>query len=468
MKTFNTTEELLKIARKMVLKNAVSVCEEVRVKCFFDELKYRQKRKVKKKSTNHYQDWLYYISYDGRLARVINTDKTPRGMRLLKNKTIEEDMWGLLHAKEEISFGQYVKTRPLLKELDPYDKWHEGVKEEIAKYLDGGLECTMTIDGNFEIAYEPDYDDDFCIDGDLVTGRSCMSGMGEYAQEFYGGIRGCSVVRFENKEGEQVGRCIMYEYNGVRHFIRIYAYRDYARCALRLLRKEMKEGDLFGRTEAIPNMCLSTDWGNETHTMYLDGCYYGVNVNEMTVVNERDRHRDLDFKTTGNEEFCEYLADCGWRQCEGCGEFREDDGVYIDDYWYCCEDCAQSAGCVECANCGHWHSSDEDGYYARNGDWFCDEDCLESGGYRLCNECGEVVDEDDAINIDGYYYCNEDCARADGWEQCSKCDEWFKHYNLHKNEEGDFLCEDCAEEEDYELVYVKKKEQEQQKEVKND
>lgn len=470
MKTFNTTAELLKLAREQVLKNGVSVCDEVAVKCFFDELKYRQKRKVKKKSTNHYQDWLYYISYDGRLARVINTAKNPQGARLLKNKTIEADGWGLLRANEEISYGQYVKTRPLIKELDPGEKWSEYVCENIAKYLDGGLECTMIIDRDFESAYEPDYDDNFCLDGDLVTGQSCMSGMGEYAQEFYGGIHGCKVVRFENSEGEQVGRCIMYEYNGVRHFIRIYAYRDYARCALRLLRKEMKEGDLFGREFAIPDMCLSTDWDTSTHTMYLDGNRYGVNISDMSVVNTRDRGYDFDFKTTANEEISEYLEDAGWEQCESCGEWFDTDScdaVEVDGYHYCCEECAGNDGCVECAQCGDWHRNDEDGYYTPDGDWCCCRDCLESRGYTTCQECGEVISYETSFEIDGYHYCDEDCARADGWEQCSKCEEWFKQHELHETTDGDLLCEDCASVEGYKLVYVKQ-EQEQQKEVNND
>jgi hypothetical protein len=466
-KTMNTTDELLKIAREVVLKNAIDVSEEVKVRCFFDELKYRQKRKVKKTSTNHYQDWLYYIAYDGRLARVINTAKNPQGMRLLKQKTIEKDGYGLLRADEEITIGQYVKTRPLLKELDPYDKWDYDVKEEIARYLDGGHECTMIIDRNFEIAYEPDYDDDFCIDGDLVTGQSCMSGQGEYAQEFYGGIHGCYVCRFENKEGEQVGRCIMYEYEGVRHFIRIYAYRDYARCALRLLRKEMRECDLFGRQEAIPNMCLSTDWDTSTHTMYLDGNKYAVDINKMSVVNRYDKHYDLDFKTTGNDEFSDYFEEEDFVACEQCGEWvNEDDCLSIGGYRYCSEDCAREAGCVECAYCGNWHSTDSGGYYAPNGDWYCEEDCLRAAGYYLCENCGAIVSEDECFKIGWHTFCNEDCARSEGWVKCADCGEWFNDLNKNINT-GELLCANCAGKRGLKLGWVSEK-QYDKKEVKND
>lgn len=455
---FTTTEDLLKIAREQIFTNQVSVYDEVLARCFFDELKYRQKRKVKKKSTNHYQDWLYYIAYDGRLARVPNTAKNPTGRRLLKDKTIKEDDWGLLRAEDEIGAGQFVRIRPLLEELDPRNHWHESVKEAIAKFLEGGKQCKMIIDRNFEAAYEPDYDDDFCLDGDLVTGQSCMSEQGEYAQEFYGGINGCYVCRFENDDGEQVGRCIMYEYNGVRHFIRIYAYRDYARCALRLLRKEMKEGDLFGRNEAIPNMSLSTEWDSYTHTMYLDGNNYGVNINEGTVVNERDRDYDLNFKTTGNEELSEYYGDCGYHCCNYCGEWvHEDSGIWVNDEFYCCDDCAECDGNRKCEHCGAWENGDG---YEIDGCWYCCEDCANEDGWRRCNECGEWHGEnEEVLEIDGEIYCNEECASNYGYVKCSKCGEYIRSWNSHKTSTGKWLCKSCAEDNGYELRYVKPRKQ---------
>lgn len=461
----NTTEELLKLARLQILSGNVSVKSETLVRCFFDELKWRQKRNVKRKSTNHYQDWLYYIAYDGRLARVINTAKNPQGTRLLREKTIYKDGYGLLRAEKEIPQGQFVKTRPLLAELDPNNRWDEDLKEDIATYLDGGKQCYMVIDHDFESAYEPDYDEDFCLEGDLVSCYSCMSGQGEYAQEFYGGIDGCSVVRFENDEGEQVGRCIMYEYNGIRHFIRIYAYRDYARCALRLLRAEMKEGDLFGRDEAIPDMRLHTNWSNDTHIMYLDGGEYAVNINDGTVVNRRDRHWDLDFKDTSNDELSEYYDDCGYDCCCYCGEwFRKDDGVWANDCVYCCEDCAESDGNHRCEHCGEWQDGRHEGYEI-DGCWYCSIECAEEDGWRRCNECGEWIgDNEDYLEIDGEIYCNEDCAEKYGYVKCSKCGEYV--LNPHTNTRGEPLCVDCAMEYGYELRYYKPRKT--NKEVKND
>lgn len=467
-KKFNTTEELLKLAREMVLKDQCGIkYDEVVVRCFFDELKYRQKRNTRKRSANNYQAWLYYIAYDGRLARVPNTAKNPIGSRLLRKKTIKPDEWGLLRCEEIIDEGQFVKIRPLLKELDHGDKWDEDIKERIARYLDGGKQCKMIIDRQFDVAYENEYHDDFCLEGDLVTGESCMSTESDCAQEFYGGINGCYVCRFENDEGEQVGRCLMYEYNGVRHFIRIYAYRDYARCALRLLRAEMKEGDLFGRSECIDNMRLTTEWdGEETHTMYLDGRYYGVNLSDMTV----GVNYTLDLKTTGNESLNDYFDECGYTKCCVCGEWEEkDDGLWIEDDFYCSESCAMEDNCVKCEYCGEWSKSDCDGFYTPEGEYYCSRSCLSNADYVICQECGEIHYYEDAVEICGDWFCNEDCAREHGLVKCSVCGDWYR--GLYKNmNTGAVLCGSCAEKQGLQLAYVTEKQfnRTNKKEVNND
>ena len=458
MKTINTIDELLKACRYRVLSGETRATTEVMVRCFFDELDYRQKRKVKKRSVNHYQDWLYYIAYDGRLARVPNTAKNPTGKRLLRDKTIKIDDYGILRCAKVLNNGQFVRVRPLLDELDNGERWDSDVKEEIAKYLDGGKQCTMVIDRDFETAYEPNYNDDFCLEGDLVTGCSCMSEQGEDAQEFYGGIENCYVCRFENDDGEQVGRCIMYKCGDVRHFIRIYAYRDYARCALRLLREELTENDIFGRCLSIRNLKLKTSWTPSTPTMYLDGNEYRVAFSEGSfwVVNRNDWRYDFRFDSTGNEPISDTLEEKGWAVCDCCGEWvHPDDVMYIEGYSYCCEDCAIQDGCVQCEHCGHWHRSDEDGYYLPSGEWACDEDCLDSMGYTTCTECNEVISKDEAFIADGKWFCNEECAKNYGYEKCSKCGEYkIGMYSTTRNKK---LCSCCAEEAGMKLKWVKTK-----------
>lgn len=458
---YNTTDELLKVARRSIFYNLVWATDEVLVRCLFDELQCREKRSVKKRSTNHYQDWLYYIATDGRLARVPNTMKNPLGTRLIKEKTLMYDNYGLLRAEEVIDKGQFVRVRPLLDELDPAGRWNEEVKDRIASFLDGGKECKMVIDREFGLAYEPEYDEDFCLEGDLVTSQSCMSGQGDAAESFYGNIDGCYVVRFENDDGEQVGRCIMYEYEGQRHFIRIYAYKDYARCALRLLRKEMKEGDLFGRCERIPNMKLKAHFDCDTSIMYLDGEYYALNVETMTIVNTRDYPYTLRLTSTGNENLWDYLDEEGFVSCPECGDwFRRDDGIYAGEDYYCCEDCAESAGCVRCAECGEFVSNDD--CYEYEGETFCSKSCLSRRGLRVCRRCWKVIPEDEAQYINGNCYCCEECAVKDGNYKCEACGEW--RYTLRRDiTTGQMICEMCANERGLELGYVAK-----QEEVKND
>jgi hypothetical protein len=438
-----------------------------------EELEYRQLRGVKKTSMNHYQDYVYYIAYNGRLARVPNTPKKPIGSRLIKNHKLYYDDYGLLRSDDVIDEGTCVKHRAIIKELDPTGKWSSYVRETIEKYLDGGKECTMVIDRDFKTAYDPEYHDDFCIDGDLVTGSSCMSDQGDYAEEFYGGIDGCNIVRFEDN-GEQVGRCIMYEYNGQRHFLRIYAQRDYARCALRLLKREMHENDLFGRSERINGLCLSTNWDNCTHTMYLDGEYYGYDVNKRVVVDTKTSTYDVDFKTTGNEELSEYYDDCGLRVCENCGEwFNPENGDYVrdDNYnYYCCEDCAESAGLRKCMHCERWYDPRcREGYETPDGDWFCCASCLSNEDYCICADCGTVFYYEDGFEVNGDWFCNEDCARNHGCKKCAKCGDW--HNDLIKNmNNGQWLCDNCAEEQGLKLAWVTEKQfnKTNKKEVNND
>lgn len=449
-----TGNDLLRMIRKKMLRAELDYYrDEILVRAFFDELNDRQKRGVKKRSTNHYSDWLWYVSYDGRLARVPNTNKNPLGIKLLKRKTIEIDSFGILRSKEIIPQGSYPKIRRLVEELDPTHKWSQSVVDKICNYLDGGLECTMTIDRKFDKAYAPDYHEDFCLEGDLVTGQSCMSGCDWQAQEFYGGIDGCYVARFENADGEQVGRCLMYEYNGQRHFIRIYAKRDYARCALRLLRQEMRENDLFGRSEYISGLELKTNWDiDETHTMYLDGEYYGWDFSSNCV----SSNYTFDMKTTGNERLQDYLYECDYRQCPECGEWHDkDDMVRVDDEWFCDDDCAEKYGYVRCEECDElfWH---ENGIELPDGRVVCSSSCAREAGYVKCQECGKWIDPDEALYVDYDYYCNEECVENAGYDKCSVCGEWYR--NMRSNPEGEKICTSCAENEGYELKWNKKTE----------
>lgn len=466
----NTDYEFLKAIRKKGLTEG-RLPEEVAVKFFMDELSDRQRRKAKKNSSQRYDFWTYYVSYNGRLARVTNSPKNPVGERLKLKHKLNYDKYGILRADDEITVGQFVKHRALIDELDPTQKWDRDLVADLEKYFDGGFNCKMIIDRDFATAYEPDYHDDFCLEGDLVTGESCMSGDDRAAQEFYGGIDGCYVCRFENNDGEQVGRCIMYKNDrGQRHFIRIYAKRDYAHCALRLLRKEMTEDDVFGRDESI-SLYLRTNWDGSTQTMYLDGENYGVTQEDdaLYVVND-DYMSNL--KYTGNISLRSAMEEDDYYECNECGRFfnRSDAIQDEDDNYYCCESCAQSAGLFYCDSCGKWTSETIE---LPDGSSVCSSDCAYDMGYKQCEWCGEwfYFEDGDGIETKDYcVYCSEDCARQAGYTQCVDCERWYKKNKLYEDQNGDLHCFDCVEHSDNMTLCVKIKEEtnDETKEDNND
>lgn len=454
MKKYTTQRD---VSKGMLYGDCLWMRDETAVSIFLDEFNYRQKRFAKKRGTNHYTDWLYYVCYDGRLARVMNTCRKPLGLRLLKEKKIYKDSYGILRSDEEIPQGQIVKHRPLLDEFSK-GKWNKEIVERIANYLDGGARCTMVIDTNFYDAYAPDYHYDYSLEGDLVSGTSCMSGREEYADDFYGAIKGCKVARFLNEDGENVGRCIVYEYNGIRHFIRIYCQPDYGSCALRLLRKEMKEGDLLGRSKVIEGLCLEANWDYDTASMYLDGNHYGLHVEpngRMYVVDDNTERVHSGLNLWHKESIKECLGEDGWYVCPECGELHNESCFYVDGDYYCDECCLEKAGFAICHQCGEINRC-EDMYWAPDERGYCSVGCLNRNDWHVCQECGEIVGEDDSIYVsDKGWYCSDDCARQDGCEKCVRCNEWMTKEKLYECPDGELRCAYCGEKEGFVLKFVK-------------
>ena len=450
--------------KALLLNNIPRIPDECLVRAFMRELEYREKRKCKKGDSQGYNGWLYYISKNNRLARVPNNARKRIGDKLIKKKLLFLDEYGLLRAKDEISVktvgydGIYVKHRSLIDELSR-GNWSDRVIERISEYLDGTLDCTMVIDKAFDVAYEPEYDDDFCLEGDLVTGQSCMSEYPSEAQEFYGGIDDCYVCRFENGKGDQVGRCIMYKYGDIRHFIRIYAKRDYARCALRLLRQEMNEQDLFGRSEYIPDLRLRTNWDTDTPCMYLDGNSYGIAWDDGFYITTNGIS---DLKHTGCDSLKDVLEEDDCWSCDHCGSWYgdRDNHICVDGYCYCCEDCAESEGYRQCDHCGEWKL--EEDMYSTDGNYYCCEDCAESEGYVFCNCCHELIKGDDYIQIDYHKFCSEDCAHVNGYDKCEYCGQWHRSWELKPNftDDNKKMCSSCATEKHLVEGYGVKKGQE--------
>ena len=330
----------------------------------------------------------YYVTSEGKLAKI----RTWLYLKHRKKCNITTDK----RAVKEIAEGIIVKPMKLINKIMP--KANENMKLMIASLFEGLKECTMIIDENFKKAYDPCYQSHQDTDGDKASNYSCMSYEGTRAQEFYGKINGCHVVRWETKDGEQIGRCIMYEWEGKRHFIRIYGLYPYHRTMINMLEAQMKEGDLFGRNVKLDGIKLPTTMDDETALMYLDGNRYGLREENGTWYMVADKY-DIDSKTTGGETIEEMLEDtCN---CEHCGRrYSTDDGYWVFDNFYCCTECAH-----------------EDGYYE-------------------CERCGEWVHEDDAIVINGNYYCCETCAHNAGYEYDNYNEEWTDQDELGETDDG--------------------------------
>ena len=456
--TIKNIEDLRKYADKALLYyNIKDASDEEIAAAFLRELERRQKRNVKKGDSQGYDGWLYYISKNNRLAKVPNNARKRTGDILIKKGVLRYDKYGALRATEQISNGTFIKHRSLIEEISRGKDWNYRPVDRLNDYFDGTLECTMTIDRAFDIAYEPEYEDDFCLEGDLVTGQSCMSGYGDYAQQFYGGIDNCYVCRFENGIGDQVGRCIMYKQGDVRHFIRLYAKRDYARYALKLLKEEMHENDLFGRKYCIPDLWLHTNWDEDTPCLYLDGNEYGVveDGNEFYVTTGSVLS---DLKHTGCDSLKENLEEDDCWQCEHCGSWHNSgDCIEIDDYCYCCSECAEADGYRQCDECGEWKNELDmftvDGYY------YCSTNCAAEAGYKFCEYCRELIEDENPLQIGDHFYCSEEHAQEAGWGKCEYCGDWMRRYLLKPNfaDDNKLICASCANENDLIEGYGKQK-----------
>ena len=409
------------------------------------EIRHRKKSKKYTVSRDEDKDE-FYVSAKGRLAKL----PLYKLKKYIKKGMIVKDHEEI-RAKDEIPDGQYVKVGSYLQKYFP--KVPKEIRERFQKAFEEIRPCHMVIDTDFEKAYNPIYNNHQDTDGDKASNYSCMSGEGSCAQKFYGGIHGCKVVRWETDKGDQVGRCIMYEYEGKRHFVRIYGIYDYHRTMINMLYNEMHPGDLFGREEQISGMVLDTDWVDETLTMYLDGPY-GVrqsydNEKHCNKYEVRASGWDFDCKSTSHGEVG-YEGE-EWYTCDNCGErVQSDDAYFIHDNVYCCCDCAQDAGWRCCEWCGEWEW-EEDGEWVDDGDtWYCCSEHARRNGCEKCENCGEWHTKSDMIEIGDNYYCNEDCAEEDCWHRCKYCDDWVHEDDAEIVNDEAYCCVECAEKDGWE------------------
>lgn len=404
---------------------------------------------------------VYYTSMEGRLAKL----PCYKFKKYVKSGLVSWD--DERRASAVFTDGIFVKIGRYIEKN--YPKWPMETKEMLQKAFEEIKPCHMVIDRDFKKAYDPIYNNHQDTDGDKASNYSCMSGRGPEAQEFYGGIHGCSVVRFETEDGKQVGRCIMYEYKGQRHFIRIYGLYDYHRTMINLLQNEMKPNDLFGRNEYIDGMELETDWDWDTHLMYLDGNHYGYR--EVTKADNPDKPKfvvstnyDCDCKTTNEGTIGD--DDDDYYICDHCGHrVHSDDAFFVDDYVFCCTDCAHEDGWYACDQCGEW-THEDDGFWIDD-NFYCDSDCARADGNEKCLFCGEWHSKDDMLDVgDEDYYCNDECAMKDGWKICDRCEDWVHEDYAIEIDDKIYCSEYCAEQAGYVKVGEEWKRAEDEEEVK--
>lgn len=364
---------------------------------------------------------VYYVTNEGKLAKI----RKWYYLKHIKRENISKDGF----ANCVIPEGIIVKPMKLINKVMP--KANENMKLMIASLFEGLKKCTMIIDEDFKTAYDPIYQSHQDTDGDKASNYSCMSGYGNEAEEFYGKINGCHVVRWELEDGTQVGRCIMYEWKGQRHFIRIYGLYEYHRTMINMLEAQMKEGDLFGRNKKIEDIRLRTTMDWETEAMYLDGNHYGLLENNGDFYMVADKY-DLDCKTTGQESLESLLEDTS--VCEHCGRrYSNDDGYWVNDYFYCCAECANKDGWYQCERCGEWVH--EDDAIIINGDYYDCETCAERAGYKYDDYYNEWCDEDDLGNTDDGEYLTTKSGAADYYEVDEDEVEWDDDNNCWKRPE---------------------------------
>lgn len=434
MKNEYYLDKFLKSVIKYCLKrNSFISCDDNEIMTLIQKLENRNKSHGYKKQ--NYCENFYYITTKNRLAVIKskghNTGKSLGELLVRRGKITK-----FTHqAQVEIDGGleTYGIKGVIIKHNRVLDDLKGGLSEKVDKYLrvyfDANESCTMTIDKRFDLAYEPSYRYSRVYKIDLCSSSSCMSCRGPGAQSFYGNIPCCSVVRFEDK-GEQVGRCIMYEYNGKRHFIRIYGKPEYLPTLYNKLKAEIKENDMFGRGLYIEDLEQETTISDDDTNMYLDGNGYGMfrfvndsNPDDIKYVMCTDYNTEKvrkkypgykgtysSMKSTSSDEV-QYNFHTG-HTCDCCGsETDEDDEIWIGDSVYCSSGCAEEAG------------------------------------YRMCNYCGEWENEDNCIYIEGEnIYCCPAHAHKDGYYECPDCHRWFSEDDLTTPDGWDEgLCEECLD-----------------------
>lgn len=408
-------------------------------------------RKCRGKGDVHWEDRWFYIAHNGRLAFLCNSGKKKGeyqkyiNLRIIDPKT--------RRARKPIDKGLFVKHRALIQDILEFtpNAISDKNRQVLEEYFDPAPDVKMIIDRDFEKAYGASYSGFTTTDGDLATNSSCMSGTPHVAELFYGGIPCCKVARFEDMDGNQVGRCIVYDDGTNRHFIRVYGKGEYHRSMINAIRDEMRPGDKFGRNEEPLDILVETTWDDKTPTMYVDG-KYGIYEKNGKYWFASDHYDMTKVDITDNRSLWAFVNAIICDYCENAID-SEDDVITIGDRTYCCEDCAREAGYERCEYCGDWIYADNaihvsvkaDGYRYTN--HYCCEDCAERDGCVQCANCDKWIDEGDVITVEpnSDVFCSDDCATEADYTKCDICGRYYHNEDIHRATDGNYICPNCTD-----------------------
>ena len=103
--------------------------------------------------------------------------------------------------------------------------------------------------------------------------------------------------------------------------------------------------------------------------------------------------------------------------------------------------------CGDCYAHTHRNNDSMEFFYADcDSEWKCKE-CMEEN-YFYCENCNEIHRNDDIYTTDdtNENYCSN-CAN-DHLNYCERCNNYFRDTPTHRNNDGDWICEDCWDADD--------------------
>lgn len=132
-------------------------------------------------------------------------------------------------------------------------------------------------------------------------------------------------------------------------------------------------------------------------------------------------------------------------KCDNCGDWiHVDDSIYVDDYIFCSEECAEDKGYKKCDDCGNWFNYDCEGIRTAYGDYVCDH-C--ANNYFYCEHCEEYYAEDDVeySRRNDEYMCR-DCYEDYGCDDDEPDEDiFFSYHNWNGTWKPRYTIEDLKE-----------------------